>query len=64
MSVENVVRKHMEAMHDDLLELLHSMEGLEPADGEEFAACVSKLVLGGMMTGAEYAEWFDEEVSA
>ena len=73
MSVErgiaSIVRRHMEALHDDLSDVLGELDDEAPGsrgivDGYEFAAIVGDEVRAGLMTTGEYVEWFNESVSA
>ena len=73
MSVErgiaSIVQRHMEALHDELCELLGELDDEAPGsrgivDGYEFAAIVGDEVRAGLMTTGEYVEWFNESVSA
>jgi len=67
--VQRIIRRHMEALHDDLSDVLAEFEAADltlggSVDGYEFAAIVGREVNAGLMTTGEYAEWFDEEVGA
>lgn len=73
MSVEKmvatIVQRHMEALHDDLSNLLGEIDAADPilggsVDGHDFANLVGREVRVGLMTTGEYVEWFNEEVIA
>ena len=67
--VERIIRRHMEALHDDLSDVLGELEEADrtlggSVDGHEFAAIVGREIRAGLMTTGEYAAWFEEEVEA
>jgi hypothetical protein len=67
--VQRIIRRHMEALHDDLSDVLGDFEAADrtlggSVDGEEFAAIVGREIRAGLMTTGEYVAWFDEEVGA
>ena len=64
-AISEVVRKHMEAMHDALGELI--AEDVEKnwaerkwQDGKDFAVDVHQQISLHIMTRAEYADWFED----
>jgi len=64
-NVEYIVRRHMEAMHDELAAWMEGqtrVANLEVADGEEFADRVNDELGAGRMFRGEYIEWFNENV--
>lgn len=64
-NVEYIVRRHMEAMHDELAAWMEGqtrVANLEVADGEGFADRVEVAVAAGVMSHDEYIDWFNEMV--
>jgi len=67
--VERIIRRHMDALHDDLRDVLNDFEAADrtlggSVDGEGFAAIVGREIRANLMTTGEYEDWFNEEVSA
>ena len=64
-NVEYIVRRHMEAMHDELagwMEGQTRVANLEVQNGIEFAGRVRGNVFAGCMSFEEYIDWFNENV--
>ncbi len=68
MTIEGIVRKHMEAMHDELRLYMATQKPLD-ADyerdyptGHDFALAVITEIDKGTMYASEYADWYKEEV--
>jgi hypothetical protein len=65
--VENTIRKHMEALHDDLAVLLGEENAARPADrtwldGADFAYDVVEEINAARMKLEEYEDWYGENV--
>jgi hypothetical protein len=68
-NIARLVQAHMEALHDDLRDVLSELDGADRTlgdvlDGRGFATIVGSYVRDGLMTTGEYEDWFNEEVSA
>lgn len=61
MTIEEIIRKHMEAMHDELREWMGTpfVEFVTPL---EFARTVIREIDKGTMYSSEYMDWYNEEV--
>lgn len=67
MTVEGIIRKHMEAMHDELLFWLRNekyvaRERRTFETPEFFASTVIREIDSGTMFSSDYVDWYNEEV--
>lgn len=67
MTIEGIIRKHMEAMHDELREWLRNEKYVNRASRtfqrpESFANTVIWEIDKGTMYSSEYVDWYNEEV--
>lgn len=67
MTVEGIIRKHMEAMHDELLAWLRyekhvARERRTFQYPESFAKKVITEIDKGTMYSSDYVDWYNEEV--
>ena len=60
MTIESIVRKHMEAMHDELLQWLRGPQAQNDSP-YGFAEEVIFHIDKGTMYSSEYAGWYKEE---
>lgn len=67
MTVEGIIRKHMEAMHDELLLWLRNEKYVNRASRtfqhpDSFAMKVITEIDKGTMYSSDYVDWYNEEV--
>lgn len=66
-AIEGIIRKHMEAMHDELAFWLRNEKYVNRASRtfdrpEAFASTVISEIDNGTMYASEYVDWYEEEV--
>lgn len=66
-AIDNIIRKHMEAMHDEIYAWLRNEKYVARErrtfdSPEAFANTVIREIDGGTMYSSGYVDWYNEEV--
>lgn len=66
MTIESIVRKHMDAMHEALAEYMAEQRVADRRETEfgpkDFEYEVRESVAGALLPKGDYAEWWKDEV--